>query len=250
LGELARHAGISIFHLHRVFKSITGLTPKAYADAHRARRMRQELMTSATVTDAVYGAGYGSGSRFYEQADQVLGMTASCYRAGGAGTEIHFAIGECSLGAILVARSDRGVSAILLGDDPGALARDLQDRFPQAQLVGGDVDFEHLVARVIAFVETPRIGLGLPLDIRGTAFQQRVWQELRNIPPGQTASYAEVARKIGSPTSARAVAQACAANHLAVAIPCHRVVRSDGGLSGYRWGVERKRTLLEREAGT
>lgn len=248
LDELARHAGMSTFHLHRVFKSVTGLTPKAYAGAHRARRMQQELKTAATVTDALYGAGYNSGGRFYEQADQVLGMTPSRYRAGGTGTEIRFAIGECALGAILVARSDRGVCAILLGDDPDALARDLQDRFPKAQLIGGDADFEQSIAQVIAFVEAPRIGLDLPLDVRGTAFQQRVWQALRAIPPGQTASYADIARNIGSPTSVRAVAQACGANRLAVAIPCHRVVRSDGGLSGYRWGVERKRALLERES--
>jgi AraC family transcriptional regulator, regulatory protein of adaptative response / methylated-DNA-[protein]-cysteine methyltransferase len=248
LDELARHAGMSTFHLHRVFKSVTGLTPKAYAGAHRARRMQQGLKTAATVTDALYGAGYNSGGRFYEQADQVLGMTPSRYRAGGTGTEIRFAIGECALGAILVARSDRGVCAILLGDDPDALARDLQDRFPKAQLIGGDADFEQSIAQVIAFVEAPRLGLDLPLDVRGTAFQQRVWQALRAIPPGQTASYADIARNIGSPTSVRAVAQACGANQIAVAIPCHRVVRSDGGLSGYRWGVERKRALLEREA--
>lgn len=248
LAELARHAAMSTFHLHRVFKSVTGLTPKAYAGAHRARRMQQELKTATTVTDALYGAGFNSGGRFYEQADQVLGMTPSRYRAGGTGTEIRFAIGDCSLGSILVARSDRGVCAILLGDEPDALARVLQDRFPKAQLIGGDADFEQSIAQVIAFVEAPRLGLDLPLDVRGTAFQQRVWQALRTIPCGQTASYAEIARDIGSPTSVRAVAQACGANQIAVAIPCHRVVRSDGGLSGYRWGVERKRALLEREA--
>lgn len=249
LTELALHAGLSSSHLHRLFKAVTGLTPKAYATAHRARRLREALGRSgSTVTDAIYDAGYNSGGRFYEEADEVLGMTASRYRAGGAGTQIRFAIGQCSLGAILVAQSDRGVCAILIGDDPDTLAHELQDRFPKAQLIGGDAAFERLVARVVGFVEAPRIGLDLPLDVRGTAFQQRVWQALRDIPAGRTASYTEIAARIGAPTAARAVAQACAANALAVAIPCHRVVRSDGALSGYRWGVERKRALLEREA--
>ncbi|WP_428420985.1 bifunctional DNA-binding transcriptional regulator/O6-methylguanine-DNA methyltransferase Ada [Methylibium sp.] len=248
LEELARHAGMSAYHLHRVFKAATGLTPRAYAAAHRARRLREALGRSGTVTDAIYGAGYNSGGRFYEEADQVLGMTATRYRAGGADTAIRFAIGQCSLGAILVAQSDRGVCAILIGDDPDTLAHDLQDRFPQAQLIGGEAAFEQLVARVVGFVEAPRLGLDLPLDVRGTAFQQRVWQALREIPAGRTASYADIAQRIGNPKSVRAVAQACGANALAVAIPCHRVVRSDGALSGYRWGVERKRALLEREA--
>jgi AraC family transcriptional regulator of adaptative response/methylated-DNA-[protein]-cysteine methyltransferase len=174
-------------------------------------------------------------------------MTPSEYRAGGAATAIRFAVGECSLGSILVAQSDRGVCAILIGDDPDELARDLQDRFPHARLTGGDGEFEKLVAQVVGFVEAPGVGLDLPLDVRGTAFQQRVWQALRAIPAGETASYTEIARRIGVPKAVRAVAQACRANALAVAIPCHRVVRNDGGLSGYRWGVERKRALLERE---
>jgi AraC family transcriptional regulator of adaptative response/methylated-DNA-[protein]-cysteine methyltransferase len=175
-------------------------------------------------------------------------MTPSDYRAGGANTEIRFAIGKCSLGAILVAASERGVCAILMGDDPEALAQYLQDRFPRANLVGGGAEFEQLVAKVVGFVEAPGLGLDLPLDVRGTAFQQRVWQALREIPAGKTVSYTEIAQRIGAPKSARAVAQACAANTLAVAIPCHRVVRNDGGLSGYRWGVERKRALLDKEA--
>jgi AraC family transcriptional regulator of adaptative response/methylated-DNA-[protein]-cysteine methyltransferase len=175
-------------------------------------------------------------------------MTPTTYRAGGVNAAIRFAIGECSLGSILVAMSERGVCAILLGDDPDALARDFQDRFPRATLIGGDAEFERLVSQVVGFVEAPGLGLELPLDVRGTAFQQRVWQALREIPAGMTASYTEIARRIGSPTSVRAVAQACGANPLAVAIPCHRVIRTDGGLSGYRWGVERKRALLQREA--
>ena len=249
LEQLAQHAGLSAYHLHRVFKAVTGVTPKAYAAAHRARRMRRELDRSDTVTQAIYDAGYNSSGRFYEESNRVLGMTPTTYRAGGADTAIRFAVGECSLGSILVAQSDRGVCAILMGDDPDALARDLQQRFPHAALVGGDTAFERLVAKVVGFVEAPRVGLDLPLDVRGTAFQQRVWQALRAIAPGQTASYAEIARRIGAPKSVRAVAQACGANALAVAIPCHRVVRNDGALSGYRWGVERKRALLERETG-
>jgi AraC family transcriptional regulator of adaptative response/methylated-DNA-[protein]-cysteine methyltransferase len=248
LEELANHAGLSPHHLHRLFKAVTGLTPKAYATAHRAQRMRTELERSSTVTEAIYSAGYSSNGRFYEKSNQVLGMTPTNYRAGGANTEIRFAIGECSRGSILVAASRRGVCAILLGDDPDALARDLQDRFPRADLIGGDARFEQLVAKVVAFVEAPGLGLDLPLDVRGTAFQQRVWQALREIPAGATVSYAEIAKRIGAPKAVRAVAQACAANALAVAIPCHRVVRNDGGLSGYRWGVDRKRALLDREA--
>jgi AraC family transcriptional regulator of adaptative response/methylated-DNA-[protein]-cysteine methyltransferase len=248
LAELAQHAQFSTFHLHRVFKGITGLTPKAYAAAHRAKRMREELGRAGTVTDAIYGAGYNSGGRFYAEANNVIGMTPTRYRAGGVDTEIRFAVGQCSLGAILVARSDRGVCAILIGDDPDALARDLQDRFPQATLLGGDVEFEQWVARVIGFVEAPGLGLDLPLDVRGTAFQQRVWKALRTIPPGKTATYSDIAQRIGAPNATRAVAQACASNLLAVAIPCHRVVRRDGTLSGYRWAVERKRALLASEA--
>jgi len=248
LDELASKAGLSPYHFHRVFKAVTGLTPKAYAVAHRANRMRTELDRSGTVTAAIFDAGYNSNGRFYEKSDEVLGMTPSNYRAGGANTAIHFAIGECSLGSILVAASLRGVCAVLLGDDPDALARDLQDKFPRAHLIGGDKAFEQIVAKVVGFVEAPGVGLDLPLDVRGTAFQQRVWQALKKIPVGTTASYSDIAKQIGSPSAVRAVAQACAANMLAVAIPCHRVVRNDGALSGYRWGVERKRALLDREA--
>jgi AraC family transcriptional regulator of adaptative response/methylated-DNA-[protein]-cysteine methyltransferase len=249
LALLARHAGLSASHLQREFKAVTGLTPKAYAVAQRARRVRAGLLRGGPVTDAIYGAGYNSSGRFYDNAKQVLGMTPTRYRRGGEDTAIRFAIGDCSLGAILVAASERGVCAILMGDDPEALARDLQDRFARAELIGGDAVFEQWVAKVVGLVEVPRLGLDLPLDVRGTAFQQRVWQALREIPPGATASYSEIARRIAAPKAVRAVAGACAANTLAVAIPCHRVVRTDGSLSGYRWGVERKRALLEREAG-
>ncbi|MES2534331.1 MAG: bifunctional DNA-binding transcriptional regulator/O6-methylguanine-DNA methyltransferase Ada [Pseudomonadota bacterium] len=248
LQELARRVGVSASHFHRVFRQITGLTPSQYAAAQREKRVRAELGRSESVTAAIFDAGYHSNGRFYEKSNAVLGMTPTRYRAGGAAMTIRFAIGECLLGAILVAQSEQGVCAILMGDDPDQLARNLQDRFPRADLIGGDAQFEQLVARVVGFVDAPALGLDLPLDVRGTAFQKRVWQALCDIPAGETASYTTIAQRIGAPKSARAVALACAANALAVAIPCHRVVRSDGGLSGYRWGVERKRALLENEA--
>lgn len=249
LGSLAKQAGLSAYHFHRLFKKITGLTPREYAAARREQRLRGELDRGGSITRALADAGYNSSSRFYEKVDGVLGMTPSRYRAGGTREDIRFAVGECSLGSLLVAQSGRGVCAILLGDDPDLLVRDLQDRFPRANLTGGDADFENLVAQVVGFVDAPRIGLDLPLDVRGTVFQRRVWQALRKIPPGRTASYTEIARRIGSPKSVRAVAQACGANALAVVIPCHRVVRNDGALSGYRWGVERKKALLDKESG-
>ncbi|HWS75459.1 MAG TPA: bifunctional DNA-binding transcriptional regulator/O6-methylguanine-DNA methyltransferase Ada [Quisquiliibacterium sp.] len=248
LDELAAQAGMSPHHFHRVFRELTGLTPKSYASARRARRVREQLAApDASITHAIYGAGFGSNGRFYAVADRMLGMRPGDYRAGGANAVIRFAVGECSLGSILVAQSERGVCAILLGDDPELLVRDLQDRFPRAELIGGDEAFEQLVAQVVGFVEAPRVGLALPLDLQGTVFQQRVWEALREIPPGETTTYTELAQRIGRPAAVRAVAQACAANRLAVAIPCHRVVRRDGELAGYRWGIARKRELLERE---
>ena len=248
LQQLADAAAMSPFHFHRIFKTQTGLTPKAYGDAHRASRVRARMATSDTVTRAIYDAGFQSNSRFYASAAQTLGMKPGAYRAGGSRTDIYFAVAQCSLGALLVAQSGVGVCAILMGDDPEALLHDLQDRFPRANLIGADAAFERQVASIVGFIEAPEIGLALPLDIRGTAFQLRVWQALREIPAGATVSYAQVAARIGSPGAVRAVARACAANALAVAIPCHRVVRSDGKLSGYRWGIERKRELLSREA--
>jgi AraC family transcriptional regulator of adaptative response/methylated-DNA-[protein]-cysteine methyltransferase len=248
LAEMAKHAGLSAYHFHRLFKSTTGVTPKAYGAAKRAARVREELKRSGSVTEAIYSAGYNSNSRFYEDADRFLGMTPTNFRAGGADTKICFAVGECSLGAVLVAASDRGVCAIFLADEPETLVRELQDLFPRAQLIGGDAEFEASVAKLIGYVDNPARGLDLPLDIRGTAFQLRVWQALREIPVGSTASYTEVAKRIGAPKSARAVARACAANVLAIAIPCHRVVRTDGSCSGYRWGIERKRALLKKES--
>jgi len=247
LEQLADAVELSPSYFHRVFKATTGLTPKDYAAAHRARKIRQGLVSGNSVTEAIYDAGFNSSGRFYEKSTDMLGMTPSQYRAGGKNEEIKFAVGQTSLGAILVASSKKGVAAILLGNDPNELVRDLQDRFPKAHLIGGDRDYESLVARVVGFVEQPEIGLDLPLDVRGTAFQQRVWQALQEIPVGETISYSEIAQRIGAPKAVRAVAGACAANKLAVAIPCHRVVRNDGSLSGYAWGVERKRRLLDRE---
>jgi AraC family transcriptional regulator of adaptative response/methylated-DNA-[protein]-cysteine methyltransferase len=247
LADLARGVGMSPFHFHRVFKQVTGVTPKGYADARRAARLQDGLTAADSVTHAIYEAGFNAPSRFYESATGRLGMTPSAYRKGGVGATIRFAVGQCSLGAVLVAATDKGVCAISFGEHPDALVRELQDRFPKAELVGGDPAFEAVVAQVVGFVEAPEQGLHLPLDIRGTAFQQRVWQALRAIPAGTTASYASIAAAIGAPAAVRAVAQACATNALAVAIPCHRVVRSDGALSGYRWGVNRKAALLQRE---
>lgn len=248
LATLAAAVGMSRYHFHRLFKAVTGITPKAYADAERADRVRIALLDRAPVTEAIYGAGFGSNGRFYASSNERLGMTPSRFRDGARGLEIRFAVGECSLGPILVAASARGICAIELGDDPETLVLELQGRFHAAQLIGGDPSFEAVVAQVVALVEDPTIAADLPLDVRGTAFQERVWRALRQVPPGATVSYAELAQRIGAPSAVRAVASACAANHLAVAIPCHRVVRTDGTISGYRWGVERKQVLLDREA--
>jgi AraC family transcriptional regulator of adaptative response/methylated-DNA-[protein]-cysteine methyltransferase len=247
LEALAENVGLSKYYFQRLFKSITGVTPKAYAQAHRSQKLREQLGEGKSVTDSIYAAGYNTNSRFYAESNKVLGMTANEFRKGGLNTAIKFAVGECSLGNILVAQSDRGICAIQLGDDPTLLLQELEDRFPHAELIGADKDFEKIIALVVGFVEAPTQYLNLPLDIRGTAFQQRVWQALTEIPLGTTASYSEIAQRIGAPKSFRAVAMACGANSLAVIIPCHRVVRNDGSLSGYRWGVERKKILLDNE---
>lgn len=249
IATLAAGAAMSPSHFQRVFKRVTGLTPTGYIQTVRAARLRGELAGDWSVTDAIYSAGFNSSSGFYAGAAGMLGMTPGSYRAGGAGEMIRFGVGESSLGRVLVAATERGVCSILLGDEPAALIDELRRRFPGAALVAGDGDFETWVAAVVGTVEAPSAGLDLPLDIRGTAFQRLVWQALREIPPGSTASYSEVAERIGRPAAARAVAGACGANHLAVAIPCHRVVHRDGSLSGYRWGVERKKELLKREKG-
>ncbi len=247
LQTLAMTVGMSPSYFHRLFKSLTGLTPKAYATAHRGERVRRELPRAGSVTSAIYNAGFNSNGRFYATSSRMLGMKPADFRQGGDGATIRFAVGECSLGSILVAASQLGICSIALGDDPNALVKDLQDRFPQARLIANHREFDRLVARVIAFVDRPGKGLDLPLDVQGTAFQHRVWQKLCEILPGKTRTYSQIARDLGRPNATRAVAQACAANSIAVAIPCHRVVRTDGSLSGYRWGIQRKAKLLETE---
>ncbi|MGE8639122.1 MAG: bifunctional transcriptional activator/DNA repair enzyme AdaA [Achromobacter sp.] len=250
LSTLAEQAGMSRFHFHRVFKAATGITPKAYANALRASRARQQLKQSASITDAMYDAGFNSSGRFYEAAPAILGMTPTAFRKNGEGVEIRFAVAQCSLGALLVAASSSGICEIALDADPEQLVRNLQDRFKAARLIGADTEFEAWVAAVVGFVEDPSRGLDLPLDVRGTAFQRRVWEALRDIPAGTTATYTDIAERIGAPRAVRAVARACATNNIALAIPCHRVVRTDGSLAGYRWGIDRKRALLAREAQT
>jgi AraC family transcriptional regulator of adaptative response/methylated-DNA-[protein]-cysteine methyltransferase len=231
----------------KMFERITGLTPRAYAEAHRDGRVREALRNSPSVTDAMYEAGFESSGRFYEGSGARLGMTPSEFREGGRGTEIRFATGKCSLGSVLVGQTMRGVCFIAMDDDPPKLERELARRFPKAQLIRGDAKFERTLDAVIRAIEAPVTEWKLPLDIQGTVFQRRVWQELRQIPPGTTKTYAEIATMLGKPKAVRAVAQACGANPVAVAVPCHRVIRGDGSLAGYRWGIERKRKLLDRE---
>lgn len=248
LTELAREAGMSRFHFHRLFKATVGMTPHQYVMLRRDRRVRSALSEGHQVIDAAFGAGYESSGHFYSAATRALGMTPQAFRDRGAGHVIRFAVGETAFGSILVAGTARGICTITMGDDADTLVRELQDRFARAELIGGDTEFETYVARVVGFVDAPSNSLDLPLDLQGTVFQQRVWRALQEIPCGDTASYADIATRIGSPKAARAVAQACASNPVALAIPCHRVVRTNGELSGYRWGVARKRDLLQREA--
>jgi AraC family transcriptional regulator of adaptative response/methylated-DNA-[protein]-cysteine methyltransferase len=249
LAELAAGAGFSPHHFHRLFRRVTGVTPKAYASAHRQARVQNRLSAGAAVTEAIYDSGFNSSGRFYEVSGAILGMTPSRYRAGGPHETIRYAFGQSSLGVVAVAAAERGICAILLGDEPAVLLSDLRSRFPQAVLQAAGSDFEEALGRVVALVDHPdRTGsLGLPLDIRGTVFQRRVWEVLRRIPAGRTLTYKEVAAQLGTPSAVRAVAGACAANALAVAIPCHRVIATDGRLAGYRWGPERKRRLLDQE---
>ncbi len=247
-GAIAKKLGMSRHHFHRVFKEMTGVTPGAYYKSLREQRAVNGLGGGGSVTETIYDAGYSSSSRFYETLAPKLGLMPSAFKKGGAGEKIWFAMAECSLGSVLVAATAKGLCCIELGDDPQELVTRFQDRFPQAELVGGDADFERVVAEVVGFVDDPNRGLHLPLHIRGTAFQQKVWDILREIPIGRTMTYAEVAAKAGRPSAVRAVARAIASNKIAVAIPCHRVIRTGGALSGYRWGVERKAALLAREA--
>lgn len=249
LADLAQRAGLSPFHLQRLFKAVTGVTPKAYAMAVKGQRLRRDLQAKASVTDAALEAGFGSPARFYEQAEGLLGMTPTEYRKGAPGLEIHYAVRTCSLGVVLVAATERGVCALLLGDEAEALRQDLARRFPRARLRDGGPEFEQLLQHAVAVVEQPGLGGQLPLDVQGTAFQLRVWQQLRKVPFGTTVSYTQLASEVGMPRAVRAVARACGANPVAVAIPCHRVVGVDGGFKGYRWGIARKRVLILREGG-
>jgi AraC family transcriptional regulator of adaptative response/methylated-DNA-[protein]-cysteine methyltransferase len=248
LATLAADANLSPWHFQRLFKSQTGLTPKQYASARRHQSIQGALKQHARVSDGILEAGFGNPSGFYEQGAKRLGMSPTSFKQGGKDVEIRFGIAQCTLGALLVARTDIGICDIRMGDDAETLVHAFQDVFPNAVLLGGDEAFDTWIAKIVGLIEEPSAALDLPLDIRGTAFQERVWRALMQIPPGTTATYAEIAERIGRPSSVRAVANACGANKIAVAIPCHRVVRSDGSLSGYRWGVDRKRALLLKEA--
>ncbi len=248
LNEMAKESGLSQSHFHRVFKQFTGITPKAYISVCRAKRMQQKLIACQSVTEAFCNSGYNASSRFYAETGKQIGMKPNQFQKQGVGTKMRFAIGQCTLGAILVATTERGVCAVELGDDPNELLEDFQDRFKNAQIVGTDVEFEKTIAHVIGLIENPRQKFALPLDIQGTIFQQKVWEVLRKISIGSTKTYSEVANILGNPSAVRAVAGACTKNKLAIVIPCHRVIKKDGALSGYRWGVERKAQLLERES--
>lgn len=248
LDAVASEVGLSRFHFQRTFRRVVGVTPGEYARARRAERFRTRLASGASVTTAIHDAGYGSSSRPY--ANESLGMTPSRYRAGGRGERVTYAIAGCSLGRVLVATTQRGICAIELGDDDEAVLAALARHVPNAETYRDDAALRATVDAVVGLVDDPAAPFALPLDVRGTAFQRRVWNALRALPPGEPVTYATLARAVGSPRAAQAVGAACAANRLAVAIPCHRVVREDGALAGYRWGIERKRALLTRERGT
>ncbi|MBM3060508.1 bifunctional DNA-binding transcriptional regulator/O6-methylguanine-DNA methyltransferase Ada [Citrobacter braakii] len=247
LDELAQQVAMSPYHLHRLFKATTGMTPKAWQQSWRARRLRDALAKGVPVTQAILNAGFPDSSSYYRKADQTLGMTAKQFRKGGDNVSVRYTLADCTLGRCLVAESERGICAILLGDDDATLVADLHGLFPAAKDVPADTDFQQRVREVIAAINARDAPLSLPLDIRGTAFQQQVWQALRAIPCGETMSYQQLASAIGKPKAVRAVASACGANKLAIVIPCHRVIRGDGALSGYRWGIARKAQLLQRE---
>jgi AraC family transcriptional regulator, regulatory protein of adaptative response / methylated-DNA-[protein]-cysteine methyltransferase len=248
LTSLASKVNLSTHHFHRVFKDVTGVTPQDYFKARQIAQIGQSLKSTNSITEAIYDAGFNSSGRFYESSNAMLGMTPKAYKAGGAGEVIRVSIRTCSLGLVLIAATQRGICTIEFGDDEPVLIGKLTARFPNAVLLTIDPQFDDWLERVLSYIEAPNKALDLPLDIRGTVFQQQVWKALQQIPVGTTASYSEVAQNISKPKSVRAVATACASNILAVAIPCHRVVRGNGELSGYRWGVERKRKLLDTEA--
>jgi AraC family transcriptional regulator of adaptative response/methylated-DNA-[protein]-cysteine methyltransferase len=249
LAALAAGAGLSPHHFHRLFKKHVGLTPHEYAAACRLRRFGAAVSEGASVTAAIHEAGYSSSSRFYEATSGALGMAPAALRRGAEGLQIRAAIRPCSLGKMLVAATARGVCMVAFDDDPAALQADLRRRFPRAVIAGSDAGLERLADAVLTLVDGSGVAADLPLDLMGTAFQQRVWKALREIPSGTTTTYAELARRIGAPRAVRAVGTACGANPVSVAVPCHRVLRGDGALGGYRWGLERKKTLLARERG-
>jgi len=247
LETLARQSGYSRFHFLRLFRDHTGVTPRSYAEGVRARRLQAALTQGARVADAIQQAGFGSESRVYEDTGRLLGMTPGALRRGGAGEVIRTALVDCPFGRLLVGATDTGVCFLGFAEPDDALLGDLRRRFPRATVVADDTGLTEVLATVLAFIEEPRQALALPLDLRGTAFQLRVWEALRRIPPGETRSYGELAKMIGDPRAARAVARSCATNPVSLAVPCHRVVGSDGDLTGYRWGVPRKREMLARE---
>lgn len=247
LQQLASSARLSLWHFHRLFKRHVGITPAQYARAVRSKTLRTALRKGASVTDAIYAAGFGSSSRGYEHARKAFAMAPSAVRSGGAGETLRYATARCALGWIVVAATPRGICAVEFADRRAALVPALQDMFPQAAFEEAASELKDAVSSVVRSIETPAAALDLPLDIRGTAFQQRVWRALQKIAAGTTLSYSDLAKRLGRPEAARAVAAACAANKIAVVIPCHRVVARDGALTGYRWGVERKRSLLARE---
>jgi AraC family transcriptional regulator of adaptative response/methylated-DNA-[protein]-cysteine methyltransferase len=247
LERIGQEVQVSQFHLQRVFKKLMGITPRQYAEARRAQKFKDRIKSGQSVTGAMYEAGYGSSSRLYEKASAQLGMTPATYGKGGVGMKINYAIAECPLGRLLVAATDRGICSVTLGDRDEELLENLQAEYPRAEIEPDETRLREQVQTLLAYLEGQMPHPALPLDAQGTAFQKRVWEELRRIPAGDTASYGEIARRIGQPTATRAVARACATNPVAIITPCHRVIRENGELGGYRWGIERKRRLLEME---
>jgi AraC family transcriptional regulator, regulatory protein of adaptative response / methylated-DNA-[protein]-cysteine methyltransferase len=250
LAALASLSGLSAYALERAFRRVTGITPRQYVDAHRMRRLKSRLKKGDDVTTALYEAGFGSSSRLYERAPKQLGMTPATYRRGGAGMEIHYTIANSPLGRVLVAATSRGVSAVYLGDNEAKLEAELRREYPHATIERDRHGLEQWVGKIVEHLSGKAPNLDLPTDVQATAFQRRVWEELRKIPYGTTRTYTQVAKAIGRPSAVRAVARACATNPVSIVVPCHRVVREDGNLAGYRWGLSRKQTLIEHEAGS
>lgn len=247
LDALATQVNLSPYHFHRLFKNIVGITPKQYASRHQSQRFQTKIKTSPSITDAIYSSGYGSSGSAYDKKRDQLAMKPTVYRKGAEGVTITYGLTQCFLGWVIVAATDRGICAIEFGDDSETLPEQIQARFPNAQLNKADIGFKKLIKEVVDFIESPKDTFQVPLDIQGTAFQQKVWEVLRQIQPGETMSYTDVAERIGKPNAVRAVASACASNKLAVVIPCHRVISKSGKTGGYRWGTERKQRLLASE---